>query len=202
MSVHDKFLEPLFAGEKLLTNPKQIFFLLLANGNAGSNTGVDKQKIPAIEREIEGVEKFKVPFGYGLRQFFGQLPLLRDARINRWLEPVGHEGFETAVEPPFIQNGWRAQKATNEVVVIAPEKDSLFGPLASEQKIQHLSRGRSPVDIVANKNHDRATGWVQRAVRVDLAKQGFQKISAAVNISDRVYPDAIRQSRCGPLVLQ
>jgi len=42
MPVHDKFLESLFAAEKLLANPKQIFFPLLANGNAGSNTGVDK----------------------------------------------------------------------------------------------------------------------------------------------------------------
>jgi hypothetical protein len=42
MPVHNKFLEPPFAAEKLLANPKQIFVPLLANGHAGSNTGVDK----------------------------------------------------------------------------------------------------------------------------------------------------------------
>jgi hypothetical protein len=78
---------------------------------------------------------------------------------NGRLEPVGQESFEATAESPFSQNGWRAQKAMNEVLVIALEKDSFFGPLASEQKIQHFFRGRSPVDIVANKNHDRATGW-------------------------------------------
>ena len=80
----------------------------------------------------------------------------------------------------------------NEGLVIALEKNSFFGALASEQKIQHLARGRSPVDIVANKNHDRATGWVQCTIHVDLAEQGCQKISAAMNISDRVNPEPIR----------
>src|SRR5216683_619379 len=192
MSMHDKFLERLFTGEKLLTNPKQIFFPLLSNGNAGSNTGMDKQKIPTTERELEGVEKFEVRFGYRLGQFFGQSSLLSGARTNRWLEPVGHESFETAAESPFIQNCWRTQKEMNEGLVIALEKNSFFGSRASEQKIQHLFRGRSPVDIVANKNHDRATGWVQCTIHVNLEKQGCQKISAAMNISDRVNPEPIR----------
>jgi len=192
MSMHDKFLERLFTGEKLLTNPKQIFFPLLSNGNAGSNTGVDKQKITTTERELEGVEKFKVRFGYRLGQFFGQSSSLSGARINRWLESVGREGFETTAESPFIQNCWRAQKAMNEGLVIALEKNAFFGSRASEQKIQHFFRGRSPVDVVANKNHDRATGWVQGTIHVDLAKQGCQKISAAMNISDRVNPEPIR----------
>jgi hypothetical protein len=200
--MYDKFLEPLFAGEKLLTNPKQIFFPLLPNGNAGSNTGMDKHKIPTTERELEGVEKFEVRFGYRLGQFFGQSSLLSDARINRWLESVGHESFEAAAESPFIQNCWHAQKAMNQGLVIAFEKNGFFSPRASEQKIQHFSRGRPAVDIVADKNHDRATGRVQYTIHVDLAEQGFQKIRAAMNISDRVNPEAIRQSRCGPLVLQ
>jgi hypothetical protein len=80
----------------------------------------------------------------------------------------------------------------NEGLVIALEKNSFFGSFASEQKIQHFSRGRSPVDVVADKNHDRATGWVQGTIHVDLAKQGCQKISAAMNISDRVNPEPIR----------
>ena len=71
---------------------------------------MDKQKIPATERELEGFEKFKVRFGYRLGQFFGQSSLLSGAWINRWLEPVGHESLETAAETPFIQNCWRAQK--------------------------------------------------------------------------------------------
>ena len=74
----------------------------------------------------------------------------------------------------------------------ALEKNGFFGSRASEQKIQHFFRGRSPVDVVANKNHDRATGRVQSAILVDLQKQGFQKISAAMNISDRVNPEPIR----------
>jgi hypothetical protein len=192
MSVHDKFLEPLITGEKLLTNPKQIFFPLLPNGNAGSNSGMDKQKIPATERELEGVEKFEVRFWYRLGQFFGQSSLLSDARINRWLESVGYESFEAAAESPFIQNCWHAQKAMNQGFVIALQKNGFLGPLASEQKIQHFSRGRSPVDIVANKNYDRATGWVQCTIHVDLAEQGCQKVSAAMNISDRVNPEPIR----------
>ncbi len=153
---------------------------------------MDKQKIPATERELEGVEKFEVRFGYRLGQFFGQSSLLSDARINRWLESVGHESFETAAESPFIQNSWFAQKAMNEGLVIALEKNRFFGPLASGQKIQHFSRGRSPVDIVANKNHDRAIGWVQCTIHVNLAKQGCQTISAAMNISDRANPAPIR----------
>ena len=190
--MHDKFLEPLFTGEKLLANPKQIFFHLLSNGNAGPNTGVDKQKIPATERELEGVKKFKVRFGYGLGQFFGQSSLLSGAWINRRLEPVGQESFEAAAESPFIQNCRRAQKEMNEGLMIALEKNSFFGSFAFEQKIQHLSRGRSPVDVVANKNHDRATGWVEGTIHVDLAEQGCQKIGAAMNISDRVDPEPIR----------
>ena len=192
MSMHDKFLEPLITGEKLLANPKQIFCALLSNGNAGSNTGMDKQKIPTTERELEGVERFEVRFGYRLGQFFGQSSLLSGTRINRWLEPVGYESFETAAESPFIQNCWRAQKEMNEGLVIALEKNGFFGSRASEQKIQHFFRGRSPVDVVANKNHDRATGWVQCTIHVNLTKQGCQKISAAMNISDRVNPEPIR----------
>src|SRR5882672_4029772 len=123
MSMHDKFLEPLITGEKLLSYPKQIFFPLLPNGNARSNTGMDKQKIPTTERELERVEKFEVRLGYRLGQFLGQSSLLSDARINRWLESVGHESFETAVESPFIKNCWLAQKAMNEGLVIASEKN-------------------------------------------------------------------------------
>jgi hypothetical protein len=109
--------------------------------------------------------------------------LLGGAWINRWLEPVGHESFETAAESPFIQNRWRAQKEMNKGLMIALEKNSFFGSLASKQKIQHFSRGRSPVDVVANKNHDRATGWVQGTIHVDLAEQGCQKIGAAYRTS-------------------
>jgi hypothetical protein len=50
--VNDKVFEWLLAERKLLAKPKQIFFLLLSNGNAGSNAGMDKQQIPAAEREI------------------------------------------------------------------------------------------------------------------------------------------------------
>ena len=192
MSMHDKFLEPLFAGEKLLTNPEEIFLPLFPNGNARSNTSVDKQEIPAIEREPEGIEKFKVRVGYGLGQCFGQLSLLRDARINRWLEPVGHKSFEAAAESPFIQNCWLAQKAMNEGLVIALEKNSFLGPPASEQEIQHFSRSRPPVNIVADKDHDRAIGRVQCTIHIDLVKQARQEIGAAMNISDRVNPEPIR----------
>src|SRR5258708_30834247 len=109
MSMHDKFLERLFTGEKLLTNPKQIFFPLLSNGNAGSNTGMDKQKIPTTERELEGVEKFEERFGYRLGQFFRQSSFLSCTRINRWLEPVRYESFDTAAESPFIPHCLHAQ---------------------------------------------------------------------------------------------
>src|SRR5712671_5870324 len=153
---------------------------------------MDKQKIPTTERELERVEKFEVRLGYRLGQFLGQSSLVSDARINRWLESVGHESFETAVESPFIKNCWLAQKAMNEGLVIASEKNRFFCPLVSQQKIQYLSRGWPPVNIVANKNHDRTTGRIQSAILVDLQKQGFQKISAAMNISDRINPEPIR----------
>jgi hypothetical protein len=149
-------------------------------------------KIPAIERKIEGFEKCKVPFGYRLGEFVGQPRSLKGVRINRWLEPVGHKSFEAAAESPCIQNRWLGQKAMNEGLVIASQKNRFFGPLVSEQKIQYFSRGWPPVNIVANKNHDRTTGCGQFAIHVDLAEQHYQKISAAVNISDRVNPEPIR----------
>jgi hypothetical protein len=133
-----------------------------------------------------------MPFGHGHGQFFGQPCSFKGVRINRRLKPVGHKSFETAGESPFIKNCWLAQKAMNEGLVIASQKNRFFYPLVSQQKIQYLSRGWPPVNIVANKNHDRTTGRVPSAILVDLQKQGFQKISAAMNISDRINPEPIR----------
>jgi len=59
-----------------------------------------------------------------------QSSLLSGARINRWLESVGHESFETAAESPFRQNCWHAQKAVNQGLVIALQKNGFSGPLA------------------------------------------------------------------------
>ena len=88
MAVNDKAFERLFAAEKLLTNPEQIFFLLLSNGNAGSNAGMYKQEIPAAEREIERFQKLKMLPGDGSCQFFSELCLFGSVRIYRRLEPV------------------------------------------------------------------------------------------------------------------
>src|SRR5471030_627002 len=103
MSVHHKFLEPLFPGEEFLANPKQIFFALHLNRNAGSNTGMHKQKFTTTETGIESFEKLQMSFGYGHGQFFGQLSLFESVRINRWHKSVGYESFETAALPPFIE---------------------------------------------------------------------------------------------------
>src|ERR1700687_935431 len=85
--------------------------------------------------------------------------------------------------------------------VIAFEKNAFFGPFVCQQKIQYFSRGGSPVDIVTKENNDRAIGWIQSAVHVDLSKQGFQKIRAAMNIPDRVNSEPLRQSSGSLVVL-
>ncbi len=105
--------------------------LCFRSGTPGRIPAWTKQKVPATEREIEGFQKFNMPFGYRHGQFFGQPCSFTRVRINRRLKPVGHKSFETAAESPFIKNCWLAQKAMNEGLVIASQKNRFFCPLVS-----------------------------------------------------------------------
>lgn len=67
VAVDDKPFERLFVGKKFLTYPEQIVFCLFVNGNAGPNTGMDKQEIPAAVEEVERIQKLQVLPWNGVR---------------------------------------------------------------------------------------------------------------------------------------
>jgi hypothetical protein len=75
------------AVQKLLANPEQIVFCLFVNGNAGPNTGMDKQEIAAAVEEIERIQKVQVLPWKGARQLVGQTDQFMPVRLMVGLSP-------------------------------------------------------------------------------------------------------------------
>jgi hypothetical protein len=79
--------------------------------------------------------------------------------------------------------------------MIALDEDGLFVPFEQRQKVEHLTRGRSPIYIVPEEDRDRSRGGMKLAMHVDFGKQNFQKIDPSMNVSGGIDPDASRQPR-------
>jgi hypothetical protein len=75
--------------------------------------------------------------------------------------------------------------------VVAAQKDCLVILSPAQQKIKHVSRTRSPVDIVSDKDGDWPNRWTPSAISID-ALYPVQKVRAAVNISNSINSDAVR----------
>ena len=125
VAVDNKPFERLFVGEKLLADPEQIVFCLFVDGNAGPNTGMDKQEIAAAVKEIERIQKVQVLPWKGDRQLVGQPDLFMPVGTDGWLEAVGQQRLKTAVLPPFVQSSRIGEKAWQECFVVAAQKDRL-----------------------------------------------------------------------------
>ena len=64
-----------------------------------------------------------------------------------------------------------------------------------QQQIEHISRVRSPVDIVADKDDDRTADRTVRTIGIDCGQQPLQKIGAAVYVTHGIYSDTFGERR-------
>lgn len=78
--------------------------------------------------------------------------LLSRVRIDGWRDPIGHKGFETAVVPPFVEDGSILQELDDIRLVVSLETDRLVVIIACDQSIEHSPGCRSTVDVVPKKD--------------------------------------------------
>ena len=97
----------------------------------------------------------------------GQLDLFEPSGIDRRLQSIGDQRFQTTAIPPVLQDRRIFQKSEEEVFVIAFEKHRFVHAPPRHQKLDSLPGSRTAVDVVAEKNRDRPGNRVQHNVRLD-----------------------------------
>src|SRR3954453_16435553 len=167
MAVDDIFAEASFGLEEFLADPEHVLLFLTFQGYARLDAGVHKEEVATREGRAELLKKRKMLRRKRLPQPFDQLNLLLRRRIHCRVDAVGNKGQQASVATPFLQPCRVLEDLEQEHFVIALEAHCLMRLRALDQEINHSTRVRAPVDIVAKKHLDRSFGSGPSKVGVD-----------------------------------
>ena len=108
---------------------------------------------------------------------------------------IGDQCFQPAKTRPAIEQARITEALDRYQLVIALQKNTLVFFAVGDQSIDCFSRGRPPIDIIAQKNENRSGDGPARHVGVDTGQKLIEQVEAAVNIADRINPQICRYRR-------
>jgi len=165
--VNDDFSEIILGEQKILSNPEQICLILIFEGDARSDTGVNKKEIAAEEPSAQGGQEDVVGLGEDVGERPGD-PFLF-VLIEIWLRhnPVGQQGLHSAEFPPLLQHHWIMEELGQNRLVVPFQIDRLVKQAPVDQTVDDLTGSRPAIDIVPEKHFNRARYRAGSEVGVD-----------------------------------
>ena len=104
MSMDDDFLERLLMQKKILPDPEKIRVALRIERNMRTHTGVDKEKIPERQGDMQVLKKSQMRLRHCALQGRRDLRAFVSAWLHRWTQTVGHQSRQGAEAAPVSQN--------------------------------------------------------------------------------------------------
>ena len=135
------------------------------------------------------------PLSQRLHQFILFFPVW----LERWGEPIGHQDLESTIFPPRFKPSRILQDLEHKRFVVALEKDALMAPAAFDQQIDGLSRRRSTINIISQKDMERPGGSGVGQMIIDGCEHIPQLVCASVDVADRIDTNSFGQPRFGHL---
>jgi DDE superfamily endonuclease len=179
VAVHNDLAEPVLVQEKVFPGPQQVVLVLLRQRDTGSNTGVREEVIAAGDGLLQTRQEATVALGQVGVKCLSQLAPLALIRIDDRRHAVGQKRLEPSELSPVIERGGIAQKPRNIGFVVALEADHAMALATRNQKIEHFTRLRSAVDVIAEQNLNDPGGRVGGHVGVDPGKERPEQVGAA-----------------------
>lgn len=118
--------------------------------------------------------------------------LARDRRERTWIGPVRGEGSRPPHGEEGPDLGAVIENIEQDLVMVAEERDEMTMVLKLDEAIEHLASTRATVDVVAQEDEQILLG------RLDRGKQGVERESTTVNITNRDSPRHAGQDLPGP----
>src|SRR5271163_2981675 len=115
--------------------------------------------------------------------------------VDRWRNPERHQCFKTSEPLPIVEEGRIGHKVNHIGLVVTFEENASMCAFALDQAVQHLSRSRTAINVIAKKDLNRMTNRILYQIRIDALENLIEKIRPAMDIADRVNTNAIGHSR-------
>ena len=195
-TIDNDFFMRFRSGEKFLADPAEVFLALFRERNAGADSGVDKCIVADNDLVLETRDKIDVLPGKQFRNAQGQLRhiqfhifLHRDVVTQYRLAPAN------PVEKPhgfFVTGGCRE---IDFFVIAHQETDVSECFPGLHRGVDNPGAVRSPVHQIAEKDDFTLDCTAFAIILDDLVQQPLQKIIAAMDIANRVYPSPVGDGR-------
>ena len=120
------------------------------------------------------------------------LPLTAAVQIVRrlgsvaQLDAIGRKCLHAAQLLPVLENGGILKEAFHHGLVVAAQAHRAIGDESHREQIEHGSRMRSAINIVAEIDFDRMRDRSAPDVVVDARNDFVQQIGASVDVTDRI----------------
>ncbi len=75
--------------------------------------------------------------------------------------------MQATILAPFIKRGGVVQEILDKDLMISLQEYGLARLTASDQAVKHLSRRRSTVDVISEKDFHRSVRWICGLMRID-----------------------------------
>ncbi len=196
--MHNDSLKRLTIFQKLISDPQKIPFRLILERNARLHARMDEQVIPDPRAQMKGLEKLQMGGRSESRQLLARpLPLLRTGPVARGTYAVRDQCLHPSELGPSGSNPGILKKLQHRRLMVS-FKEVRLKPrhVSRDEHIQDISRLKSPVDIVSQKNEDRFSGEAALAdILIDDLEQAEQKVGPSMDIAHRVNPPPVGNRR-------
>lgn len=184
MTVHNESFVVPRAVEELITNPDQIICILMFDRNIRTNARMHEQEISATELVAQALHDQFVCTRKRVEKAAMQIACCLRSVVQ--LDTVGRKCLHAAQLLPVLQDGRILQKTFHHSFVVAAQAHRAIGDEPHREQIEHRSRVRSAIDIVAEIDFDRMRDRPAPYVVVDARNYFAQQIGAAVDVTDRI----------------
>lgn len=197
MTVHNEFAEVLLALKELIPDPKQILLALLPQRHAWLHPSMREEVISTRKTRSQVAEEVPMVFWHALQQGARKFVLLGLIRLDRRRQTVRHQGLKPAIFLPRSKPTGVLQHLKQKRFVVTLEKDALMATAAFNQQINGLSRRRSTIDIITQKDMQRPNRPGASQMMIDCREHILQEVCTSVDVADCIDPNPVGQFRFG-----
>ena len=190
MAVHNESSVILHRVEELVTNPDQVFGVLLIEWNVRTNTGVDEKEISARKMIAQTLQEQFVRAGEGVQKTTMQVELGFGSVARE--HPIGGKGLHAAQSLPVTKDGRILKEMLHDTLVIATQANRAISNQPDRQQIDHGLRMRAAIDVVAEIDFDRMLDRPAPDVVINACDDLAQQVGPAVDIADCIDARTVR----------
>src|SRR5438309_3162848 len=191
MAVDDDAAMVVRVAEEWVANPPEVGAVLLFDGDAGADAGVDEQIVAEREGVAEAFEEVAMLARHLGAEQRDRL-LVLDAAQQVRIDAVARRTFGAAeLQPIGKEAGVAAEDGKEHLLMVAGEEDGadmLRPPFA--QPLDHPRRRGAAVDEIAQEDDPRLARWARRDVLFDPCQQVVEQVEPAVYVADRIRAGA------------